>query len=77
MTRIKNFVAIFQDVMFLKHFHGWATIFWLLLSLPAMLFWAESITFLVFVSVYAIVVSHWSNWQGARAEAKADPEVDI
>lgn len=42
-----------------------------MLAAPSMIWWRDSIAYLVFVSVYAIVVSHWSAWQAARAEKTA------
>lgn len=41
---------------------------WLLLALPAVLWWKDSVPFLVFASVYANVAGHVAAWQGARAE---------
>jgi hypothetical protein len=52
----------------LQRANGWATLAWLLLSVPAVLWWRDSVPFLVFVSVYANVVGHASAWQAARAE---------
>lgn len=46
----------------------WLAWLWLALSVPAMLWWRESVAFLVFVSVYANVAGHISAWQAARAE---------
>lgn len=52
--------------------HGWALIVWLILSVPIALFLSNSLPLIVFVSVYAIVISHWSSWQAARTELKQD-----
>lgn len=41
---------------------------WLALALPAVVWWRDSIPFLVFVSVYANVAGHWASYQAARAE---------
>lgn len=48
--------------------HKWMAITWLVASLPICLFLSTSVPFLVFVSVYAVVVGHWGSWQAARAE---------
>lgn len=32
----------------------------------------RSIAFLVFVSIYANVMGHWSSWQAARVEVRQD-----
>lgn len=62
--------------MFLRKFHGYATLVWIILLLPSIIFWAESVTWIVLMSVWANIAGHWSAWQAARGEAKADPEVD-
>lgn len=56
----------------LRRFHAVATVAWLVLSVPAVLWWRTSIAFLVFVSVYTVVVNHAGAWQGARAEGAAE-----
>jgi hypothetical protein len=52
----------------LKHLHAALTVTWLALSVPAVLWWKNSVPFLVFASVYANVASHWAAWQATRAE---------
>ena len=59
-----------------KKVHLALTLLWLLLALPACVWWRDSVPFLVFVSVYANVVGHWSSWQAARAEEAATPSSD-
>lgn len=41
------------------------TLVWLTLALPAVVLWRDSVPFLVFVSVYANVVGHWSSYEAA------------
>jgi hypothetical protein len=60
------------DPVATRRFHGWATIIWLAASVPICILLANSLAFVVWVSVYAVVVAHWSSWQAARAEVKAD-----
>ena len=43
-----------------------------LLFLPALLWWKESVPFLVFVSVYANFVGHWAAWEAAQAKEEAE-----
>ena len=52
----------------LGRINGALAIIWLILSIPAMMWWRNSVAFLVFVSVYANVAGHVSAWQAARAE---------
>jgi len=52
----------------LRRFHAAATLVWLALSVPSMIWWRDSIPYLIFLSVYAIVAAHAAAWQGTRAE---------
>lgn len=63
---------LFHDPQFLRKFHGWATIIWFMLAFPICIFLSESIAVVVFISVYANVVGHWSSWQASRVEVKED-----
>ena len=55
--------------------HGTLTIGWFLLAIPAVLFWRNSVPFLVYVSVYANFVGHWSSYQAAKAEENIEETV--
>ena len=55
-----------------RRVHGWATVAWLAIAAPAVLVWRDSVTFLVFVSVYSAVTGHWSSWQASRIEVKQE-----
>lgn len=54
------------------------TCVWLVLAVPAIVWWRDSVPFLVGVSVYANVAGHLAAWQGARAEqaSTATPSAD-
>lgn len=41
---------------------------WLLLGLPTLLWWTNSLPWLVWMSLYAIVAGHFAAWQAARVE---------
>lgn len=69
-------VKLLQDKLWLRKFHGWATLVWLAASVPIAVLLNSSIPFLVFISVYAIVISHWSAWQSSRVEVQVDPDID-
>jgi len=47
---------------------------WLLLAVPTLLWWQNSVAWLVWMSLYAIVASHLAGWQAARAEREAGGE---
>lgn len=61
-----------DDPPLLQKVHGWSTVIWFILAFPICIWLNQSVPFLVFISVYAIVISHWSAWQAARVEVKED-----
>ena len=63
-------LALFGRPEFLRAFHGWATIFWVAMTIPSMLLWRDSLPYLVGLSVYAVVTGHWSSWQASRTETQ-------
>jgi uncharacterized membrane protein YdbT with pleckstrin-like domain len=58
-------------VRYLRRFHATATIVWLLLVVPSVLWWKQSLLWIILLSVWANVASHFGAWQGARAEDAA------
>lgn len=67
--------ALFGRPEFLRGFHKWATFFWVgMAPVSALTGLKTSISYLVFLSVYAIITGHWSSWQAARVEVKQDEE---
>lgn len=51
--------------------HLGLTILWVALMVPALLWWKESVPFLVFVSVYANIAGHYSAYEAARGERRS------
>lgn len=41
---------------------------WTLLLIPTILWWKESILWVLVISVYANIAGHWSGYQAARAD---------
>lgn len=58
-------------VRYLRRFHAWMTAVWLILLAPSLLWWSHSILWVILLSVWANIASHFGAWQGARAEATA------
>jgi hypothetical protein len=58
----------FADPHFATKLHGWFTIAWLCASLPLALAFGDLVIFVTWLSLYAIVVAHWSSWQATRTE---------
>lgn len=62
-------------VRYLRRFHATATVVWLILAVPSVLWWKQSLLWIIVLSVWANVASHFGAWQGARAEDAATPDV--
>ena len=63
--------AITIPVRYLRRFHATMTIVWLLLVIPSLLWWKNSILWVIVLSVWANMAAHFGAWQGARAEDAA------
>jgi hypothetical protein len=48
--------------------HGALTVAWILLITPSVLFWRDSVAWLVIMSVWANVASSAASWQAAKAD---------
>ena len=57
----------------MRRFHGYAAVFWFLVAFPIMYFLSDSVRVVTFLSVYALVVSHWAAYQASRAEGAQTP----
>jgi hypothetical protein len=51
-----------------RHVHASLTTIWVLLLIPSLLWWSQSIKWIVLMSVWANIAGHFSAWQGSRAE---------
>ena len=75
---IKSLWASIQgDPVFMRRVNGWATIIWFAAAIPICIYLANSVPFLVFISVYAVVTGHLSAWQAARVEVVQDQDADV
>lgn len=52
-------------------FHLAMVLVWTALLIPTLVWWKDSILWIGLMSDYALIVSHWSAYQGARAEHRA------
>jgi hypothetical protein len=53
-------------------FHKAMTVIWIVLIIPTLLWWRESILWVAFMSLYANIATHWGAYQSARAEKAAE-----
>lgn len=56
----------------LRRFHFGMTCLWVILLVPTLVWWKNSILWVAVMSVWANVAAHWSAYQGARAEERSD-----
>lgn len=68
-TKVRN---LLHDPVFTTEFHKWATIVWIVLLIPSVLWWNQAIIWVVLMSVWANIAGHWSAYQASRAELKQD-----
>jgi hypothetical protein len=68
-SKIRN---LLEDPKFTTEFHKWATIVWIALLIPSVLWWSNAIMWVVLMSVWANIAGHWSAYQASRAELKQD-----
>lgn len=51
--------------------HIWSGSLWFLIGTPVTLLWlSNSVAFVAWMSLYAIVIGHWSSFQAAMAEKR-------
>lgn len=58
----------------LKRFHLMMVIVWVALSVPGILFWKDSILFVIILSLYANIAGEFGAYQAARTEVKQDKD---
>lgn len=52
----------------MTRFHAAMTVLWGLLIIPSLLWWSQSVPWLVLISVYANLAGHFGAYQASRAE---------
>lgn len=67
-AHFKKIRGLLHDPHFTTEFHKWATIVWILLVIPSILFWSQSLVWIILMSVWANVAGHWSSYQASRVE---------
>lgn len=74
MTEQKTFRERYlpPDAIIMRRVHLCATIIWGILIIPSILWWRNSIMWIVLMSAWANFASHFAAWQAARGEVKQD-----
>lgn len=57
---------------FLRRFHLFMMLVWASLAVPGILWWKESILFVIICSLYANFIGEFSAYQAARTEKKQE-----
>jgi hypothetical protein len=60
-----------------RKIHLTLMILWVIPGLPVSWYLRESVPWLVFISVYAVIVGHWSGWSAERPTEVVDADVDV
>lgn len=60
------------SALFYRRMHGSLTLVWAVLVIPSVLWWRDSVPWLVLMSAWANFVGHFSAWQASRAETSAE-----
>jgi hypothetical protein len=58
-----------------KNIHLLAAIGWILLIIPTLLWWRDSVLWVIIISIYANIVGHWSAWEAAKAAEREKNEL--
>jgi hypothetical protein len=67
-----SLLDVLNDPRSLRRLHAIATTAWILMVIPTVIWWSESVLWIALMSVWANIAGHWSAWQAARAEVKND-----
>lgn len=65
-----NPVALLTNPDYAVKTHAIAFVFWVLMTVPAVLWWHSSILFVIFISLYAIWIAHLAGMQAALADRR-------
>jgi hypothetical protein len=55
-----------------RRLHATLTLAWVALLVPGLLFWQESVPFLVFASIYANIAGHWAAYEASNPPTDED-----
>ena len=57
---------------FIRTINGWFVILWLILAVPTFVWWNKSILWVLVLSLWANIISHYTAWIAARTEVRAE-----
>ena len=75
---IITFLTWVNSPQAMRKINGWLTIFWVAMCVPSIAFdWISSVKYVSFLSLWALIASHWAAWQSARVEVRQDEDADV
>ena len=58
--------------VFIKRCHLVAAVMWVGLAIPSLIWWKNSVLWVILISIYANIVGHLSGYSAARADQAAE-----
>ena len=62
--------------VFIKRCHLVAAVMWVGLAIPSLIWWKDSVLWVILISIYANIVGHLSGYSAARAVQAAEESED-
>ena len=56
----------------IKRCHLVAAVMWVILAIPSLIWWKNSVLWVILISIYANIVGHLSGYSAARADEAAE-----
>lgn len=58
----------------IKKAHLTASVAWIILAIPSVIWWKSSVLWVIIISIYANIVGHLSGYTAARADEAAEQD---
>ena len=62
--------------VFIKRCHLVAAVMWVGLAIPSLIWWKDSVLWVILISIYANIVGHLSGYSAARADQAVEENED-
>ncbi|HHC0997844.1 TPA: hypothetical protein ACN7D0_000335 [Klebsiella pneumoniae] len=62
--------------VFIKRCHLVVAVMWVGLAIPSLIWWKDSVLWVILISIYANIVGHLSGYSAARADQAAEESED-
>lgn len=62
--------------VFIKRCHLVAAVMWVGLAIPSLIWWKDSVLWVILISIYANIVGHLSGYSAAQADRAAEESED-